>query len=123
MENIKKKIYLIIGILSIILGAVGIFLPVLPTVPFLLLALFCFNKSSKKMHDFIINNKYFGKTLEDYYNGKGVTTATKIKAILFLTCGIGFSIYKLDHLHLRIMLGVIWLAVSFHILKLKSKEK
>ena len=121
MENLKKKIYICVGLLSIVLGIVGTFLPVMPTVPFLLVALFCFERSSKKYHDMILNNRYFGKVLKDYYDGRGLTIFVKIKAILFLTCGIVFSIYKVQNLHLRIMLFVIWLGVSLHIMLLKTK--
>ena len=123
MENLKKKIYICIGLLSVALGIIGAFLPVMPTVPFLLVALFCFERSSKKYHDMILNNKYFGKVLRDYYEGKGLTTSVKIKAILFLSCGIGFSFYKVQHLYLRIMLVVIWLGVTIHIILLKTKHK
>ena len=123
MENLKKKIYICIGLLSVALGIIGAFLPVMPTVPFLLVALFCFERSSKKYHDMILNNKYFGKVLRDYYEGKGLTTSVKIKAILFLSCGIGFSFYKVQHLYLRIMLAVIWLGVTIHIILLKTKHK
>lgn len=123
MENLKKKIYIFIGILAVGLGIIGAFLPVMPTVPFLLVALFCFERSSKKYHDMILNNKYFGKVLRDYYEGRELTTSVKIKAILFLTCGIGFSFYKVQHLHLRIMLAVIWLGVTIHIILLKTKPK
>lgn len=123
MKNLKKKIYIFIGILSVGLGIIGAFLPVMPTVPFLLIALFCFERSSKKYHDMILNNKYFGKILRDYYEGKGLTTSVKIKTILFLSCGIGFSFYKVQHLHLRIVLAVIWLVVILHIILLKTNKK
>ena len=123
MENLKKKIYIAVGFLALGLGIVGAFLPVMPTVPFLLVALFCFERSSKKYHDMILNNKYFGKVLRDYYEGRGLTTSVKIKAILFLTCGMGFSFYKVQHLYLRIMLAVIWLGVTIHIILLKTKPK
>lgn len=123
MKNLKKKIYIFVGILSVGLGIIGAFLPVMPTVPFLLVALFCFERSSKKYHNMILNNKYFGKILRDYYEGKGLTTSIKIKTILFLTCGIAFSFYKVQHLHLRIMLAVIWLGVTIHIVLLKTKPK
>lgn len=122
MENLKKKIYICVGLLSIILAVIGAFLPVMPTVPFLLVALFCFERSSKKYHDMILNNKYFGKILRDYYEGKGLTVSIKIKIILFLSCGIGFSVYKIQHLHLRIMLILIWLGVTLHIMLLKTKN-
>ena len=123
MKNLKKKIYIFVGILSVGLGIIGAFLPVMPTVPFLLIALFCFERSSKKYHDMILNNKYFGKILRDYYEGKGLTTSVKIKTILFLSCGIGFSFYKVQHLHLRIVLAIIWLVVILHIILLKTNKK
>lgn len=123
MKNLKKKIYICVGLLALGLGIIGVFLPVMPTVPFLLVALFCFERSSKKYHDMILNNKYFGKVLKDYYEGKGLTISVKIKAILFLSCGIGFSFYKVQHLHLRIILVVIWLGVTIHIILLKTKPK
>ena len=123
MKNLKKKIYICVGLLALGLGIIGVFLPVMPTVPFLLVALFCFERSSKKYHDMILNNKYFGKVLKDYYEGRGLTTSVKIKAILFLSCGIGFSFYKVQHLYLRIMLVVIWLGVTIHIILLKTKHK
>ena len=122
-ENLKKKIYICVGLLAVGLGIIGAFLPLMPTVPFLLVALFCFERSSKKYHEMILNNKYFGKVLRDYYEGKGLTTSVKIKAILFLSCGIGFSFYKVQHLYLRIMLVVIWLGVTIHIILLKTKHK
>ena len=123
MENLKKKIYIFVGFLAVILGIIGVILPGIPTVPFLLVALFCFERSSKKYHDMILNNKYFGKVLRDYYEGRGLTTSVKIKAVLFLSCGMGFSFYKVQHLHLRIMLAVIWLGVTIHIILLKTKPK
>ena len=122
MKSLKKKLYIAFGFLAVILAIIGVFIPGLPTVPFLLVALFCFERSSKKYHDMIMNNKYFGPVLQDYYSGKGLTLSIKIKAILFLTCGIAFSIYKIQNLHARIALAVVWLGVAIHIILLKTKE-
>ena len=123
MKNLKKKIYICVGLLAVGLGIIGAFLPVMPTVPFLLVALFCFERSSKKYHEMILNNKYFGKVLRDYYEGRGLTTSVKIKAVLFLSCGMGFSVYRVHNLHLRIMLVLIWAGVALHIILLKTKPK
>ncbi|EJU07737.1 YbaN family protein [Fusobacterium hwasookii] len=123
MENLKKKIYIFVGFLAVILGIIGVILPGIPTVPFLLVALFCFERSSKKYHDMILNNKYFGKALRDYYEGRGLTTSVKIKAVLFLSCGMGFSVYRLHNVYLRIMLVIIWIGVALHIILLKTKPK
>ena len=122
MRNLKKKLYITFGLLAVALAIVGVFIPGLPTVPFLLVALFCFERSSKKYHDMIMNNKYFGPVLQDYYSGKGLTSSVKIKAILFLSCGMIFSIYKIQNLHARIALAIVWLGVAIHIILLKTKK-
>ena len=122
MRNLKKKLYITFGFLAVALAIVGVFIPGLPTVPFLLVALFCFERSSKKYHDMIMNNKYFGPVLQDYYSGKGLTSSVKIKAILFLSCGMAFSIYKIQNLHARIVLALVWLGVAIHIILLKTKK-
>ena len=122
MRNLKKKLYITFGFLAVALAIVGVFIPGLPTVPFLLVALFCFERSSKKYHDMIMNNKYFGPVLQDYYSGKGLTLSVKIKAILFLSCGMIFSIYKIQNLHARIGLAIVWLGVAIHIILLKTKK-
>ena len=122
MRNLKKKLYITFGFLAVALAIVGVFIPGLPTVPFLLVALFCFERSSKKYHDMIMNNKYFGPVLQDYYSGKGLTSSVKIKAILFLSCGMIFSIYKIQNLHVRIGLAIVWLGVAIHIILLKTKK-
>ena len=122
MRNLKKKLYITFGFLAVALAIVGVFIPGLPTVPFLLVALFCFERSSKKYHDMIMNNKYFGPVLQDYYSGKGLTSSVKIKAILFLSCGMIFSIYKIQNLHTRIALAIVWLGVAIHIILLKTKK-
>ena len=122
MKSLKKKLYIAFGFLAVILAIVGVFIPGLPTVPFLLVALFCFERSSKKYHDMIMNNKYFGPVLQDYYSGKGLTLSIKIKAILFLSCGMIFSIYKIQNLHARIGLAIVWLGVAIHIILLKTKK-
>ena len=122
MRNLKKKLYITFGFLAVALAIVGVFIPGLPTVPFLLVALFCFERSSKKYHDMIMNNKYFGPVLQDYYSGKGLTSSVKIKAISFLSCGMAFSIYKIQNLHVRVTLAVVWLGVAIHIILLKTKK-
>jgi len=122
MKNLKKKLYIAFGFLAVALAIIGVFIPGLPTVPFLLVALFCFERSSKKYHDMIMNNKYFGPVLQDYYSGKGLTSSVKIKAISFLSCGMIFSIYKIQNLHARIALVVVWIGVAIHIILLKTKK-
>ncbi|WP_423783280.1 YbaN family protein [Fusobacterium perfoetens] len=120
---LKKSIFFILGLISIILGTVGIFLPLLPTTPFLLFSLFCFGKSSKRFHNFILENKIFGKYIRDYHEKKGITLKNKINVLLILSISISFSIYKVNQIHLRIFLIVVFLGVTYHILSLKTLKE
>ena len=69
--NIKKAFFVVLGCLSLGLGAVGAVLPILPTVPFLMLAAFCFAKSSEKLHNWFVSTKLYKKNLESFVQGKG----------------------------------------------------
>lgn len=112
----KKIILIIIGSLSLMFGTIGIILPVLPTTPFLLLSLACFVKSSDRLYEFILNNKYLAPYVADYMSGKGIPKKAKKKAILLIWLTIGFSvIFVLDKLILRIMLFTIASIVSIYI--------
>lgn len=80
---VKKKLLFILGFVSLALGIVGIIVPLLPTTPFLLLSAYCFNHSSEKFHNYILNNKIFGQYIRDYNEKKGITLKNKITAIPF----------------------------------------
>lgn len=119
----KKKIFLIIGILSVILGTAGIFLPLLPTTPFLLLAAFSFEKSSDKFYALLINNKYFGKYLSDYKEKKGMTLKNKLIAITVLTLGMAKGFLSMNNKFGKITLIIIFFSVTYHIIKINTLKK
>lgn len=77
----KKGIFIILGIISLILGIIGIFIPGLPTTPFLLLSASLFIKSSAKLYNWLIRNKFLGTYISDYYNNKGLSKLTKIFSV------------------------------------------
>lgn len=112
----KKILLLIIGSISLGLGAIGIILPVLPTTPFLLLSLACFIRSSSKLYNFILSNKYLAPYVEDYISGNGIPVKVKKKAITLIWITIGFSvIFIIDKMILRVMLLMIATTVSTYI--------
>lgn len=112
----KKILLFIIGSISLGLGAIGIVLPVLPTTPFLLLSLACFIRSSNKLYNFILSNKYLAPYVEDYISGNGIPIKVKKKAISLIWITIGFSaIFILDKMLLRLMLLIIATTVSIYI--------
>ena len=112
----KKYIYLTLGLLSLALGAVGSFFPILPTVPFLMLAAFCFAKSSEKLHNWFIHTKLYKDNLEDFAEGRGMTMKTKIRIMVTVTIlmSIGFVMMGAKGVKIGcIVLGCVWV---FHIL-------
>lgn len=120
---IKRILLIIIGSLSLGLGIIGIFLPVLPTTPFLLLALACYLRSNKKLYNFILTNKYMGPYVKDYVSGNGIPMKMKRRAIFILWLTIGFSaVFIVKDILVRIILLIIASMVSFYIWTRKSPE-
>jgi len=76
--------FIVLGILSVILAALGVLLPGLPATPFLLLASYSFARSSKRMHDWLVNNRIFGPILSDFLDRKGIRLHIKIISILMM---------------------------------------
>lgn len=111
--NIKKMIYIVIGCISMGLGAVGVILPILPTVPFLLLAAFCFGRSSEKLNRWFISTKLYKNNLESYVKGEGMTMKTKLRIMVTVTIlmTIGFIMMKAVTVG-RIVLVCVWI---FHV--------
>ena len=112
--NIKKAFFIVLGCLSLGLGALGAVLPLLPAFPFLMLAAFCFAKSSEKLHNWFISTKLYKKNLESFVQGKGMTVKTKIRIMVTVTIlmSIGFIMMHAVPVG-RIILGFVWL---FHVL-------
>ena len=112
--NLKKVFFVVLGCLSLGLGALGAVLPLLPAFPSLMLAAFCFAKSSEKLHGWFVSTKLYKKNLESFVQGKGMTVRTKIRIMLTVTflMSIGFIMMHAVPVG-RIVLGIVWL---FHIL-------
>ncbi len=112
--NLKKVFFVVLGCLSLGLGALGAVLPLLPAFPFLMLAAFCFAKSSEKLHGWFVSTNLYKKNLESFVQGKGMTVRTKIRIMLTVTflMSIGFIMMNAVPVG-RIVLGIVWL---FHIL-------
>jgi len=118
---IIKYLLAFLGLIALFLGILGIFLPILPTTPFLLLSAALFMKSSKRLYEWLINNKYLGKYISNYLHHKTISVKTKISSISFLWMTILSSIYFfVEKLIFIILLLVIAIAVTWHILSFKS---
>lgn len=93
--NIKKIFWIILGCISVGLGAVGAVVPMLPAFPFLMLATVSFAKSSKKLHTWFINTKLYKDNLEDYVAGRGMTKKTKIRIMTTVTVLMSFGFFMM----------------------------
>lgn len=113
--NLKKILWVILGCIGVGLGALGAVLPLLPAFPFLLLAAFCFARSSQRLHTWFINTKLYKKNLESYVQGRGMTWATKGRIMITVTLlmAFGFTMMLLKGLYIPCaILAGVWI---FHI--------
>ena len=124
MKGFIKLILIIIGSISVALGCLGIFLPILPTTPFLLLGAACYVRGSEKLYNWLINNKWFGTYIKNYREGRGIPIKVKLYAVSLLWVSILYAvIFAISKLPLRIMLLLIAAGVTLHILRIKTMVK
>jgi len=122
-NKVFKFFLIILGSISLGLGVLGIFLPLLPTTPFLLLSAALFLRSSRRLYHWLMNHKYLGKHLQNYIQHKTIPRKTKIYAISLLwTTILLTSFFAVPHSWVKILLIIIASAVTFHILSFKSNR-
>jgi len=116
-----RGILFIFGSLFLFLGIIGIFIPLLPTTPFLLLSAACYLRSSKRIYHWLLNHKWLGIIIKNYYEGKGLPLKFKVFTIILLWITITISIVFFVTLYwVKILLLIIAVLVSTHILTIKT---
>lgn len=111
--NIKKVIYVIVGCLGVGIGAIGAVVPMLPAFPFLMLAAYCFARSSERLNNWFINTKLYKENLETYIRGEGMTRKTKIRIMVTVTILMSIGFVMMHQVPMgRIVLTCVWV---FHI--------
>ena len=119
-----KALLVTLGTLSVGLGVLGIFLPLLPTTVFLLLAAACYARSSDRFYQWLINHRWLGRYIRNHYEGRGMSRRDKAVTLVALWAGIGATaIWSVDSLGVRLLLVGIALAVTMHVAKLKAFEE
>ena len=117
----KKFLLITLGFLSLVIGIIGIFIPLLPTTPLLLLAAASFMRSSEKLYEWLLNHRWFGETIRNFREQQAIRLRTKVFAVGMLWITILFStIFIIDQLWIRILLLAIAVGVSVHILHFKT---
>jgi uncharacterized membrane protein YbaN (DUF454 family) len=130
-QKVAKALWLFAGLTCLGLGTIGMVLPILPTTPFLLAAAACFCKSSTKMYNWLLSNKWFGEYIRNYKEGRGLPMRTKITALIVLWATIGISaVFFLNRLlppqlvlPMQLIMLAVAVGVSVHVLRLPTFKK
>ena len=125
--SIKRITFVVLGCVSLALAVIGVVLPILPTVPFLALAAFCFAKSSDRLNNWLINTKFYQNNLADFKAGKGMTVKTKVRilATVTLVMAVGLIAMLMKGVIVgSIILSVVWLGHIYYFgFKIKTLEE
>jgi len=118
---LEKPILIGLGTLSVTLGVLGMVLPLLPTTVFLLLAAWCFSRSSPRFHSWLLNNRLLGGYISAYHEGRGMSVRDKWITLATLWVGIGITaIFFVDAVWVRLILLAIAVGVTVHLIRLPT---
>jgi len=119
--RIRKWLLVTVGIVSVGLGLLGVFVPLLPTTPFLLLAAGCFMRSSQRLYDWLIHHKWFGEYLRNYREHGAISLRAKVVTLVLLWGVIGTTAWFAVTLWwARVLLGAVAVGVTLHLLRLRT---
>lgn len=125
MNRAKKALLVTAGSLCIVLAVLGVFLPLLPTTPFLLLASACYVRSSERLHGWLMGNRLLGGYIRNFKERRGITLRAKVTTVALLWLPLLYSVYRLDILWLElglVLMGLVWSVLIFRMKTLKEGE-
>lgn len=123
MGEARRIVYITLGSLFLILGAVGIFIPLLPTTPFWLLTCWFYLRSSEKLYNRAMSNRYFGSYIKGFMVDKAIPVRSKVISISVMwLSAILTSVYLIEYLWVKILLILISIGVTWHILSFPTKK-
>ena len=117
-----KYFWIFLGTLCLALGAIGVVLPILPSVPFFLVTIYAYTRSSKKLHDWFVGTKLYKKNLASFVEKRGMTMATKLKIVITVTIVMGFGFFMMSRVPIaRIILAIVWVChLLYFFLRVKT---
>ena len=125
--SVKRIAFVVLGCISLVLAVLGIVLPILPTVPFLALAAFCFAKSSDRLNNWLLNTKLYQNNLADFKAGKGMTVKTKTRILVTVTLVMAVGLIAMlmkGVIAGSIVLVIVWLGHIYYFgFKVKTIEE
>lgn len=119
--DVRKAVLIFTGTVCVALGVLGMFLPLLPTTVFLLMAAYCYSRSSERFHDWLLNNRLCGEYIRNYKSRRGISMRQKVTTISILWVSIGVSIWLLGGgFWSTLLLLAVALGVTVHLVWLKT---
>lgn len=115
LSNWRRLLWISLGSISLVIGAIGIIVPILPTTPLIILAAFCFGKGSPVLHHWLITNRYFGHYIKDYQDGKGVPLRIKFSAVFLVWTSVLFSLLVIPLIAVKIFMGALAIFLTIFI--------
>ena len=119
----KKYLLIGAGSISLTIGVIGIFIPLLPTTPLLLLSSYCYLKSSERLYEKLINHRILGNYIHQYMTHKAIDKKTKVIAITTIWISLGISIQLAPLFFVKLLLALLGTGVTLHLLGLKTLSK
>ena len=114
-----KPLYLLLGVGALVVGIVGIVLPLVPTTGPLIIAAFAFSRSSERMHNWIVNHRLFGRFISDFQAGRGIPRKSKIVAVVAMTAAFTYSIgWVIALTVLQVLMAAIGIWAIWYVLHL-----
>ena len=124
MTKIGKCMWIVGGSVCLSLGVLGIFLPFLPTTPFLLLAAFCFGHGSERIYHWLVNHSPFRGYIRNYRDGKGIPLEQKLMSITLLWLTIGTTLwFAVTTWWLKVLLILVAIGVTIHLSRIKTRAR
>ena len=121
---LARRLYLVAGSIALALGVLGIFLPLLPTTPFVLLAAACYARGSPRFHGWLLAHRTFGPLIHEWQRHRAIPYRTKLAAISLMSATLGVSIvFFIDPLWLKLLLAAVGLALVIWMWRIPSRDR
>jgi len=119
-----RGVYIVVGTIALVIGAIGLFLPVIPTTPLVILAAACYYSGSDRLHAWILSSRWFGETIMNYQEGRGLTRDTKVRAIYLMWATIIISAwFFVSNFFVRVAIIGVAVGVTVYLVRLPTLER
>ncbi|MGB6241764.1 MAG: YbaN family protein [Castellaniella sp.] len=118
-----RVVYTVLGTISLVLGVLGVFLPLLPATPFLLLAAFCYMRGSQRLHAWLMSHRILGPYIRDFQSGRGIPLRSKCLALAMMWPSLAASAWIMPIAWARWLLLIPGIGVTIYLWRLPTRPR